>query len=90
MLTAKWVFGIGAVWTAVLTMLTPLAAEAGVPLFVALRVLIGMGEVIYFKFDSGGTCLIYARIPGCYLSIHASTLFSVGSTNGEKQATSIC
>jgi ACS family sodium-dependent inorganic phosphate cotransporter-like MFS transporter 5 len=41
---AKWVFGIGTVWTAVLTLLSPLAAELGVGVLIALRILEGVGE----------------------------------------------
>lgn len=44
---AKYVFGIGIVMTAVLTLLTPVAAQVSVWALVALRVLEGMFEVLY-------------------------------------------
>ena len=40
----KWFYGIGTLVTAILTLLTPLAAKAGVGLFVACRILEGLGE----------------------------------------------
>ena len=40
----KWFFGLGILCTAVFTLLTPLAAEMGVALFVVCRVLEGLGE----------------------------------------------
>ena len=42
---SKYVFGIGVVMTAVLTLLTPLAAQASVWVLVVLRVLEGLFEV---------------------------------------------
>ena len=44
----KWVYGLGTLCTAVLTLLTPLAAEAGVGFFVALRILEGIGEGVTY------------------------------------------
>ena len=41
----KWLFGIGVLVTAILTLLTPVAANAGVSAFIAVRVLMGLGEV---------------------------------------------
>ena len=41
---AKWVFGVGVLCTGVLTLLTPLAAHWSVAAFVALRILMGVGE----------------------------------------------
>ncbi len=41
----RWVFGIGIVMTALLTLLTPLAARTSVYLLIALRVLEGFFEV---------------------------------------------
>lgn len=41
----KWLFGCGTFITAVLTLLTPLAAKAGTGWFIAVRVLEGIGEV---------------------------------------------
>uniref|UniRef100_A0A1I8I1D4 MFS domain-containing protein n=1 Tax=Macrostomum lignano TaxID=282301 RepID=A0A1I8I1D4_9PLAT len=40
---AKWVLGIGILWTAALTLLTPLAAHWGVAALICLRVLEGVG-----------------------------------------------
>merc|ERR1739844_887618 len=40
----KWFYGIGTLCTAILTLLTPLAASGGVGWFMALRVLEGLGE----------------------------------------------
>ena len=40
----KWVFGLGTLCTAVLTLLTPLAASGGIGWFMALRVVEGVGE----------------------------------------------
>eukprot|EP00794_Sanderia_malayensis_P012121 gene12121-13372_t len=41
----KWVFGIGILVTSVLTVLTPIVARYSVTLFIALRVVEGLGEV---------------------------------------------
>ena len=38
-------FGFGVLCTAVLTLVTPLAAKAGLGYFIALRVVEGIGEV---------------------------------------------
>ena len=54
----KYVFGIGVVMTAVLTLLTPLAAQTGVWALVVLRVLEGLFEVkltFPLQFYSGGS-----------------------------------
>ena len=47
----KWVFGLGVLITAILTTLTPFAADTSVWLLVALRVLEGLSEVrkVYSK-----------------------------------------
>lgn len=56
----KWVFGLGVLITAILTTLTPFAADTSVWLLVALRVLEGLSEVckVYTtsrtSFDSCG------------------------------------
>ena len=39
----KWVFGIGCLLSAILTLATPLAADAGIEVLVALRALEGLG-----------------------------------------------
>ncbi|XP_064383500.1 sialin-like [Halichondria panicea] len=44
----RWVFGIGIVMTALLTLLTPLAAQTSVYLLIALRVLEGFFEGVTF------------------------------------------
>lgn len=44
----KKLFGFGVLCTAVLTLLTPLAADMGVPALVTLRILEGLGEVCIF------------------------------------------
>ncbi|XP_064652399.1 sialin-like [Lineus longissimus] len=44
----KWVFGLGVLCTAVLTLVTPLAARYSVGLFIAVRVLEGLGEGVTF------------------------------------------
>ncbi len=44
----KWVFGIGILITAVLTVLTPIVARYSVKLFIALRVVEGIGEVCFY------------------------------------------
>ena len=41
----KWLFGIGTLATAILTLLTPAAAYAGTGAFIALRICEGLGEV---------------------------------------------
>ena len=43
----KWVFGLGVLITAILTTLTPFAADTSVWLLVALRVLEGLSEVSF-------------------------------------------
>ncbi|TRY68802.1 hypothetical protein TCAL_04672 [Tigriopus californicus] len=44
----KWLFGLGTFCTAVLTLLTPLAARAGIPYVITVRVLEGLGEGVTF------------------------------------------
>lgn len=44
----RLVFGVGVLLTAVFTLLTPLAASMNFPLFIAVRVLEGMGEGVTF------------------------------------------
>ncbi|XP_076437789.1 sialin-like [Babylonia areolata] len=44
----KKLFGFGCLSTAVLTLVTPVAARAGIPYFVAVRVLEGLGEGVTF------------------------------------------
>ena len=41
----KWLFGMGTFITSFLTLLTPIAAKSGVGVFIAVRVLEGLGEV---------------------------------------------
>jgi MFS family permease len=48
----KWVFGIGVLCTAVLTLITPLVAD-NLPLFIVLRVLEGFGEGVTFPAMHG-------------------------------------
>uniref|UniRef100_A0A061QHU6 Sialin n=1 Tax=Cupiennius salei TaxID=6928 RepID=A0A061QHU6_CUPSA len=48
MFGGKWLFGIGVLCTAVLTLLTPLAAKTGYGTLIALRVLEGLGEGVTF------------------------------------------
>ena len=51
-LGGKWLYGCGVLMTAVLTILTPLAARCSVYLFIAVRVLEGIGEVSQQKLYS--------------------------------------
>lgn len=61
MLTQKYggkhVFGVGIVMTAVLTILTPLAARTGPEYIIAVRVLEGVGEVSIVKTFYSYTCV---------------------------------
>lgn len=43
--SGKWLFGLGILCTAILTMLTPIAARLGVGFLITLRILEGLGEV---------------------------------------------
>lgn len=45
---AKWLYGVGVLATALLTLLTPLAAKWSIYAFVVLRVLMGLGEGVTF------------------------------------------
>jgi len=40
----KWIFGLGMLWTAIFTLLTPLTAHLNLPLLIVIRILEGMGE----------------------------------------------
>ena len=44
----KWLFGLGTFATAILTLLTPVAAYAGTVPFIVIRVLEGVGEGITY------------------------------------------
>ena len=46
----KWVFGLGNLLTAILTLLTPWAANVSKELFIVIRVIEGLGEVQYFIY----------------------------------------
>lgn len=46
---AKWLFACGILVTAVFSLLTPLAASLGTGVFIAIRVLEGLGEVRFDK-----------------------------------------
>ena len=52
----KNLFGLGILSTAVLTLLTPVAARTGVAFLVALRILIGLCEVCNAFDHKGFTC----------------------------------
>lgn len=53
---AKLLLGFGILGTAVFTLFTPLAADLGAGFLIGVRVLEGLGEVIYcFSFDVGKT-----------------------------------
>jgi ACS family sodium-dependent inorganic phosphate cotransporter-like MFS transporter 5 len=41
----KLVFGLGVLITGIFTAISPLAAQLGTPVFVAVRILEGLGEV---------------------------------------------
>lgn len=56
----KLLFGAGILCTSILTLFTPLAARAGVPYLVAVRVLEGVGEVRAAKLLSKSCCLFYS------------------------------
>lgn len=47
----KKIYGLGVLMTAVFTLLSPIAARINFPLFIAVRVLEGMGEVSYFVLN---------------------------------------
>ena len=66
----KWLFGIGTFITAFLTLLTPVAAKAGIAPLIAIRVLEGLGEVRFIE---------YIRLKITYNFEHyVSTHFSLG------------
>lgn len=55
----KKLFGFGVLCTAILTLLTPLAARWNLYVFIALRVIEGIGEVMDTLYKTGGrTCLL--------------------------------
>lgn len=45
---AKWLFGSGVLCTAIFTLLTPVAARAGLPWLIVVRVIAGIGEGVTF------------------------------------------
>lgn len=45
---AKWLFGLGTLFTGLLSLLIPVAAHAGVPYLIAVRVLQGIGEGVTY------------------------------------------
>ena len=84
----KYVFGIGIVMTAVLTLLTPLAAQVSVWALVVLRVLEGMFEVLYIYIHHNVNAVhtaIITLIPfrnqnvGCHLSSCSCSLGEMGT-----------
>ena len=42
---AKWIFGVGTLLAAILTLVAPLASDFGASAFIIVRVLEGLGEV---------------------------------------------
>jgi len=49
----KMVFGVGVLCASILTMMTPFAARTSLPLLIAVRIVVGIGEV-------GRPCFLYA------------------------------
>lgn len=47
----KKIYGLGVLMTALFTLLSPIAARINFPLFIAVRVLEGMGEVSYLVLN---------------------------------------
>ena len=67
----KWLFGLGVLVTAILTLFTPVAANAGVSTFIAVRVLMGLGEVSKIHCHYSHYVIVFA-ILGCNLAGYAS------------------
>ncbi|XP_072029827.1 sialin-like [Amphiura filiformis] len=70
----KWIFGLGILSTSILTLLTPLAAGAGVGWFITLRILEGIGEGVTFP-------AIYAMIAHWAPPLEHTKLINI-STSG--------
>jgi MFS family permease len=47
----KWVFGFGGFVAAVATLLSPVAARAGMGWFIAIRTIIGIGQVLKYTMN---------------------------------------
>lgn len=65
---AKWIFGLGTLSTAILSLLTPIAAEKSFRLLVALRILEGLGEgvtwpAMHALFSKWATPLERSKFP---------------------------
>lgn len=45
----KLVLGFGVIWWSLATVLTPIAAKAGLPFLLAMRAFMGIGEVGFFN-----------------------------------------
>jgi MFS family permease len=56
----KLVFGLGVLITGIFTAISPLAAQLGTPVFVAVRILEGLGEVRHVAHDNLNQ-IIYVR-----------------------------
>lgn len=70
----KHVYGTGVLITSVLTLLTPLAANVGVEMLVAVRVLEGIGEGVTFP--------AYNAVLACWVPAHDRTRFSTFAFSG--------
>lgn len=77
-------FGIGIAVTSVLTLLTPLAAKAGVGALIAVRLIEGIFEVKKNNFDycnkSTGQYCLFVCLLGRYISLHSRSMVSMGTT----------
>ena len=58
----KWLFGIGTFITAFLTLLTPVAAKAGIAPLIAIRVLEGLGEVRFIRYFRLNVAMIFLNV----------------------------
>eukprot|EP00038_Savillea_parva_P007854 m.172914 g.172914 ORF g.172914 m.172914 type:complete len:545 (+) comp13610_c0_seq1:313-1947(+) len=70
----KHVYGVGVLVTSVLTLLTPWAADAGVEVLVALRVLEGIGEGVTFP--------AFNQVLGQWVPSHDRTKFATFAYSG--------
>ncbi|GIX96269.1 hypothetical protein CDAR_277921 [Caerostris darwini] len=75
---AKWLFGGGILVTAIFSLLTPLAADLGTPVFIAVRVLEGFGEGVTFP----AICATISRWSPIVERSRISTFIFIGAQIG--------
>lgn len=81
----KQIFGLGIAVTSVLTLLTPLAAKAGVPALIVVRIIEGIFEVFLLRLlqsDAVWNNDVIFEFTGRYFPVHPCCVVEMGAADG--------